>query len=259
MSHKLARYCLTLTVFVLGALLSLHAYKTYRQSTSETQPEPPPLAEVVAQEVPGWHFQELPLANNEAQMSEIKSILNFTDALYAEYANSRFRVELYVAYWKPGIMPYDLVGYHVPDVCWVATGWKQLARSYAVDETFASGTLKPYEFGRYEKNGRVIDVIFWHTIGEKTVRYDHQGEMLSPWGKLKRMGYRIADALEYGIGSYHPQYLIRISSTTPMEVLMENRDFRRLLRALVPLGIWQAQSTPESADVPDRKSPTSGS
>lgn len=206
-----------------------------RQRAASQMGDVPPLEETIPQDVQGWSFETLPLAMSQEQLSAIEGILNYDDVFYGRYSKGDVDVSLYVSFWKPGSMAYDLAGFHTPDVCWVETGWTRNAREYAVERTIEGQPLKPYEYGIFEKDGYVMHVVFWHLIHGEPQSYRQFGYDKSLKARLERLKNKFMDSVRYGFKE-HPQFFIRISTTEPMDKLWQDSDFVHLMKALSTIG-----------------------
>ena len=202
-----------------------------------------PLAEIIPSEIEGLKFNTLPLAGSRAAEVLAESDLRYDDVFYGEYKNNEFEVRLYVSYWKPGKTPYDLAGYHSPDVCWLKLGWTCEERQYATEKKLGDISLKPVEFGIYSLNGTRTEVLFWHLIGGKPNRYKFAIYDKSMTARFDRMLNMFRDARTIGIGRPSEQLFIRISSDIPFDELWTKPDFQRLLLSLKSLGIFQEEAS----------------
>lgn len=152
-------------------------------------------------------WEIIPLGNNENEVNNAKKILNFTEAIYYKKNN----INLYMAYWEPGKMPYNTVGLHSPDVCWVETGW----------------TKK--EKGVFYKDGEYRYVKFCHLIGDEVSDYNYTKYETTTKASLLRYYQKFKDLFKYGFKTKKDQLIIRIDSNLPLE---NNNEYTNLLKKL---------------------------
>ena len=198
-----------------------------------------PLVDIIPSKIEGLEFESLSIAESKVRKALIESDLRYDDVFYGKYMNDDFEVRIYVSFWKPGKSPYDLAGYHSPDVCWLSQGWVREDREYAVEKKLGHMSLKPVECGVYSMDGSQTEVMFWHLIGGKPNRYKNTGFDTSFAARFDRMLNMFRDAKTLGIGNPSEQLFIRISSETPIDELWPQADFQRLLLSLKPLGIFE--------------------
>lgn len=124
-----------------------------------------PLESLLPADVEGWETRRLEIAESPEMRSRVMSILRFDDVLYRSYRHGSTEVQVYVAYWKPGTVPYGQAGVHTPDTCWVTNGWKQEERQYSQALKSGGRVTKPAETGRFSLREAKLDVVFWHLVG----------------------------------------------------------------------------------------------
>ena len=197
------------------------------------------LSDIIPSEIEGFEFEILPLESIGITLKDIDKHLGHDDIFYGKYTHENFAVNVYVSFWKPGKSPYDLAGYHSPDVCWLSQGWVREDREYAVEKKLGHISLKPVEFGVYSMDGAQTEVLFWHLIGGKPNRYKTAVFHTTMAARFDRMLNMFRDAKRLGIGNPSEQLFIRISSETSFDELWPQADFQRLLVSLKPLGIFE--------------------
>lgn len=196
-----------------------------------------PLDETIPSHLDGWRIRSLPVAESEEMKKTVENVLHFDDVIFRMYEKSGVRVQIYVAYWKPGSVPYGQAGAHTPDTCWINNGWSCTERRRAVSSGIGGIDLKPYEAGTFELTGHTVHVIFWHLVGGRPYDYEQKGWDAGFVGYAKRLGYIIHDLKAFGLKLRHEQLLVRISSETSFEELAKDKDFAKLLGSLEPLGV----------------------
>lgn len=204
------------------------------------------LADAIPREVPGWTAKVVPLANTPEMRQAVSGILQYDEAEVVQFTSADgLVVELYAAYWKAGKAPYSLVGAHTPDTCWINNGWNCVTRTHARVLDVGGRHMKPGEEGRYapQQSGATMDVLFWHLVGGRP----HSGYGLSGWsdgvvGHLQRLPLLFRDMKRYSFNLAQEQLFVRISSQAQFDDLFEREDFRRLMRALEPLGLLEPKA-----------------
>ena len=213
--------------FILFGVLGLSAYFAL-------VPPPEPslensLDQIIATDLPGWAEEELDLANSPESAARISDRLKFDDAFFRVYRRHGTFVMLYVAYWKPGKVPYRWAGAHTPDTCWVQAGFEREDREYRVPFSAGDTRFQPAEFGIYTKDGTAHRVHFWHLIGGEAYGYK-QKDTPNIFGALQ-------DIRDYGLNLRQEQFFIRLSSNTELDQLKKMEGFPRLLKSLTDLGL----------------------
>jgi hypothetical protein len=187
------------------------------------------LAEIVADDLPGWRSEDYDMAESPEAAARISNFLNFDDSLFRVFSRGGVQVGVYIAYWTPGKTSYRWAGAHTPDTCWVQAGWTRLDRRHEVPLQAGQTALKPAEFGTYEKDGHARDVYFWHLVGGEPYGYSQQG-MHNIWAAL-------LDVKRFGLNLRKEQFFIRLSSNRPLEELEQMPGFERILAALAEIGL----------------------
>ena len=225
-----------LAVVVLAAVILLFAIP-WLFSLSKATPHIR-LADAIPLSVPGWQAKMLPLSESEEMRKAVENILHFDDAAYIRYTKPGVTVLLYAAYWKPGKVPYGLVGTHTPDVCWIFNGWQQVSRLHRQHRMIGPTALKPYEQGAYVLHDQTTAVIFWHLVGGESFEgYGMQGWTDGPLGYVERFPILFKSLRSFGLNLAREQMFVRISSDRPFAELWNDADFQRLILSLKPLGI----------------------
>jgi hypothetical protein len=185
----------------------------------------------------GWEVEDLPIAESPEMQNRVEDILRYDDSLFRVYRKGSTIVMVYVAYWSPGKYAYNRVVTHTPDTCWVVNGWERLDREYSVEKRIGDLQLKPLEFGIFEKDGNVQEVIFWHLVGGKPYTHEQFGWDRNVMDKIRRNMLFLKDWSAFGFDQQEEQFFIRISSNVSFEKLWDDPDFIRLLNDIEALGI----------------------
>lgn len=149
-------------------------------------------------------WNKLALGSNDHELVSVKKLLQFSEAIYYNKDNLNF----YMAYWEPGLMPYDLVGFHSPDVCWVEAGWKK------EDE------------GVFSKNGEFRYVKFYHLVGHNLLNSNNLGYDKSFYARVFRYYVKLKNFFQYGFNARKDQLVIRIDSDIELE---KNKEYHKLI------------------------------
>lgn len=233
--RKLFLILSVVTLVVVAGLLAyveLFADKTRRFAT--------PLAEVVPAQLPGWHVEDVPLAQTEGMLEHVNSVLQFDDSVQRVFVKDGLQVLVYAAYWGPGKVTTADAGTHNPDSCWVNGGMVRTERMYGVEDKFDGVTVLPYEYGVYVNKTQPIYVLFWHLVQGEPQRYEEQKE---GWrnglaGRIERLPLVLADVRRYGLNQKREQLFIRISANRPLDMLREDPRFAEVLSAVKGLGVF---------------------
>lgn len=199
-----------------------------------------PLESLLPADVEGWETRRLEIAESPEMRSRAMSILRFDDVLYRSYRHGSIEVQVYVAYWKPGTVPYGQAGVHTPDTCWVATGWKQEERQYSQALKSGGRVTKPSETGRFSLREVKLDVVFWHLVGGRVHTYLQYGWLDGMAGVRERLPHLFQDLRRYGLNLAQGQLFVRVSSNVSLEKLLRDPAFERLFKTLAPLGIFES-------------------
>lgn len=222
--------CLALAV-ALGVVLI--PYFASDRSIRITQP----LEVIVPRSAEGWVVTSLDIAESEEMRSQIQKVLRFDDMLYRSYRRGDVEVQVYVAYWRPGSVPYGQAGAHTPDTCWVHGGWSMESRTNNREISLGKSRLKPVEWRRFVSGGKTIHVLFWHLVGGRVHTYDQYGWREGLAGVWERLPTFFSDVRRYGFNLEQEQIFVRISSNADFDRLQEDPAFPLLIRKLAPLGI----------------------
>lgn len=170
----------------------------------------------------GWKMVERSIAETPEMEATVGRILNFDDGLFCDFRGNDSRFSLYLAYWSPGRMNYREVGSHTPDVCWVANGWvKQQAGQIDLSDFVGRKTLVG-EARTFMVSDQVEYVWFWHIVGRGVKSYGGAG--VPPWYSA------FLDIWDKGLRQREEQFFIRISSSKPLESLLDTSPLGSILQ-----------------------------
>lgn len=221
------------------AAVGLQLWSYWQYSSLQTLQKP--LGQLVPKQLRGWIVRDLPIAYSKEAIAWTENILRYDDAVYRQFERAGIYLSIYAAYWLPGKKSYASVGLHNPDSCWINTGWKRQERVYGHQRKVGEQWLKPYEFGRYRKEGNETAVIFWHLVGGQVNRYKQElGWRSGIQGRIERLPLILKDWRQYGLDQRREQLFIRIASNVPMEQLWSNPAFIHFIQSLKPLGIFDS-------------------
>lgn len=208
--------------------------------SDRTQTRTDRLDKIVPDQTAGWTVKTLPVAESEEARSATESILRYDDVVYRSYRRGSVEVQLYVAYWKPGSVPYGQAGVHTPDTCWVNAGWTIQDKVNSRVMECGDQRLKPSEWRRFAVKHQAVHVLFWHLVGGRVHTYDQYGWRNGFAGILDRVPNLFRDIRRYGFNLAQEQVFVRVSSNTPFDQLMVDPAFVELMRQLQPLGVFEA-------------------
>jgi hypothetical protein len=158
----------------------------------------------------GWSIEARPVAETPEARRAVSELLNFDDAVFATFTRGSTQISLYLAYWSPGRMSPRLVGSHTPDVCWVGSGWKAVARESGRVHLLLDGSRSyPSEIREMSRNGHTEYVIFWHLL----VGRDESKAGVAPYGWSAFWH----DLTRSGLKGRSEQFFLRISSNAPLD------------------------------------------
>ncbi len=199
------------------------------------------LADLLPGKDSGWTFKEGAMGASEAAEGRVQDILKYDDAVVRTYEKDGLKISVYAAYWAPAKVPYSVCGVHNPDSCWVLNGMKREDRQYAVSKKAGPLALKPFEYGKYSKDGRNTETIWWHLVGGEPNRYEQQsaGWVYGLAGKVERTGLLVRDLGKHGLDGQKEQFFVRLTPESPIPFgeLWDDPRFQDLLKRLEPLGI----------------------
>ena len=199
------------------------------------------LKDILPQEAGGWVRRDIPIGASSASAASVQGILNFSQAVQAEYSKGSKRILIYVAYWEPGKVSVVDAGSHNPDSCWVNNGCVRTARQFAVAGQVAGRAMIPYEYGQYlVPQAGQQNVAFWHLVNGEPNRYEAQA---AGWrdgliGRLERLPLLWKDIRQYGINQKNEQMFIRMSSSMSITEILNDAEVSGLIVKMNRLGIF---------------------
>lgn len=196
-----------------------------------------PVGKIVPASIDGWEVMPLDIAQSAEMQSQVIKVLRYDDMVYRSFRRGSLEIQVYVAYWSPGAVPYGQAGVHTPDTCWVHGGWQMEAKSNGCVLSFGKVGLKPAESRRFAQKGRTVHVLFWHLVGDRVHGYEQHGWKEGLVGLFERLPHIWGDVSRYGLNLEQEQIFVRISSNVDFAALQNDAAFVSLLAKLVPLGI----------------------
>jgi hypothetical protein len=156
------------------------------------------LESLITKGVDGWDVRKLDVADSAEMRDQVFRVLRFDDVVYLGYRHEEIEVQLNVAYWKPGTVPYGQVGVHTPDTCWVNAGWTREKRAHGQSLVIGDKKTKPAETGQYSMRGQTLHVAFWHLVGGRAHSYEQFGWSDGISGVKQRLPNLFTDLRRYG-------------------------------------------------------------
>lgn len=175
----------------------------------------------------GWTSEDLPLGNTEALDEATHRMLNLTDFVYRRYTRGTDSFEVYIGYWAPGTMPARDMNSHTPDTCWVNAGWTTTESKLESLSFTDDRSLLPGRWRWFKKDDASINVIFWHLLDGEPYQYGHKSF-------TERLSKLIIDPFKYHLNMRREQYLIRISSNSPLDHLWDESLSQSILAKIAP-------------------------
>jgi len=217
-------------LFLVGALMLILAVllQVVRYKPQAREGRGLPLEQLLPAEIARWTSRVVPLGATEVSEGKVEEILKFDDVFSREYRSEGRSLGLYVAYWKPGKMPTQVVASHTPDRCWSSAGWHCDEQKHAV----SLPGLRPGEWRIFSMaDGPKLKVIFWVLVGDELYDFgDRFTRIPSPWRWWRDVAKQIFRAPP-------EQYFIRLTSNVPFEQLKDDPGYQGLLAALAKLGL----------------------
>lgn len=199
-----------------------------------------PLAEVVPNSVAGWQVETLDVADSAEMRNRVERLLEYDDVIYRAYRKGGTEVQVYVAYWKPGSVPYGQAGVHTPDTCWVNAGWQMQDKVNGRVVRCGERTMKPVEARRFGISAQKLYVMFWHLVGDRVHGYEQYGWRDGLAGYRERLPLLFKDLRRYGFNLAQEQLFVRVSTNVDFETLLKDPAFVALMDDLKPLGIFES-------------------
>ena len=167
----------------------------------------------------GWSSEALALADTTEGEARVLSILRVDQWSFRRYRKGSAVVDIYGAYWEPGVMSHRVLAGHTPDVCWPEAGWGRVSGGQI---SVQLGTREIIlQKRQFELNRKVIGVCFVHLLPDGVV--DYGGIEGPPWYAF------IQDLFRLGVHQRSEQLFLRISGEMQPEELASMDLFRNLL------------------------------
>lgn len=214
--------------------------------TSQNLVPPKPeghLAVVVPMEVGKWQGKDTPLGETEEVQRASENILSVTEYLSRKYTSSNSEFTLYISYWAQGKESVTQASTHVPDNCWVRNGWTNLVDKKSDGNLMSLNgkNLKPFykrEFEIKEPSGAIQNrkVAYWYIVNGKPYDYG-KGEtsIPSPTKYIKNMIKQSREGIP-------EQYFVRVDSARPIDEILKDKDFQKILNALGELILFEEET-----------------
>jgi hypothetical protein len=187
-----------------------------------------PLAEYFPREMSGWHSDDRPPAESDAEIARVKRLLNYDETLLRFYRKGERQFSLYVSYWRPGKMPAREIAFHIPDVCWVFSGWKQHVADYHYRHEFEGRWLAPAQYREFDAPNERQHVLYWHILSGQAVDFGSDG--------APSQQTTLEAVLHHGLNQKGEQYFIRIASRSTLDDLWNDEGFQEIMELIAPLG-----------------------
>jgi len=199
------------------------------------------------EKIPNWRLEVLPVADTPEIRAKVDELLDFDDAVFANYTFGPDRFSVYIAYWQPGKARYRDVAGHTPDTCWVSAGWEtRYARGIDEIEISDELVLKHGEYRVMTRHGSKEHVLFWHIVGGKSEFFANGWP--PPWYDALR------DLFRMGTRMRAEQYFVRISSNRALDAWSNMPVYKELVANLTFLHeVRHLNSTPSAINMRNRR------
>jgi hypothetical protein len=180
----------------------------------------------------GWLVRDLPIGATEEVRTAAESTLRYDDYFLRAYQRGAVEFTIYVAHWKAGKFPPQMIAKHTPDMCWTLNGMTCVEKRHNVTTPAGNLALWPAQWRRFRTpEGRDIYTAFWHMVGDRPFDYGTRfydvPHPLTFW----------REALRFAVGQQPEQFFFRVSSNVPPEELLREPAFEETLRAFGRLGL----------------------
>lgn len=215
------------SVLVILAFLAAITLQILPKRTANYYELKVPLSELLPPSLPGWTFEDVPIASTPEVAEAVDELLNFSEGIYRIYRGPANReIKVYIAYWIPGKMDPRLVGVHSPDVCWVGAGWKQIGekRRRSLVGIDGTGLINGHD-RTFEIQGQREEVVFWHLVGGGPSRYLEPIRSGASW-------WTASEIFRNPFAPRYEQFFVRISSTGNLDGVSEDPMMARIVTRL---------------------------
>jgi hypothetical protein len=134
---------------------------------------------------------------------------------------------LYLACWRPGQAPVNLVASHTPDACWPGSGWTMLESPPLTNAPVITGRELPRPEQRLFRAMFPQYVWFWHLYDGRPITYRDPYSAI----ELLRIAWR------FGFRKGGDQVFVRDSSNRPLDTLSREPLFADFFTRAAKLGL----------------------
>lgn len=177
-----------------------------------------PLAERFPANLPGWRVEKRAVGATESIESATVAALQYDEAEVRIYTRGNVQIEVYVARWNPGKVNIGVPAGHLPDKCWIVSGWTKLA-----GETLELGG-ETWAWRRFQARQNTLETIYAHTAGGLPLPYNPLGRPEYP-----RL---LARLVKRPLALRGEQVFVRFSSATPVADWWSVPGFPELYREI---------------------------
>jgi hypothetical protein len=225
------RFAIILLAAACSLLVTAVLIQLRPTNSREVRPRNIPLSELLPVAAPQWAVSDKPVAQTLEMQRAVDELLNYNEAIFRTYVRADLQLSAYVAYWKPGQFHPRMIMSHTPDNCWTGAGWTMLPTGEHSTLVISTdhGATYPGQLRTFTAGGVVQHVVYWHLVGAKPSIYfeKHRNQFEMFFDTFRD------DILE----GQREQYFIRLSSNRPLESLVSEPLFQKILEGLSPFGL----------------------
>jgi len=145
-------------------------------------------------------------------------VLHSDQFFHTLYWRDSVPIELSVAYWEPRKVPFYLADFHVPEVCWIKSGWSLLSKT--TDPNLAGASSTHFTKGNLHRYA-----LTWHWIGPHPHTYPFPDDAKGFSNTLKRISLIFKGSISYGLkATAQPQFLVRLSAPIPLDEILSDQE-----------------------------------
>jgi len=177
-----------------------------------------------------WRYSDLPVGASEFESRMAQAVLQFDECVHRRYYRQGGEFTFFVATYAPDTVAVSDVRQHTPDQCWPAVGWRSIAKESGVTLRVAGRRLPPGEWRAFRGgSGEEVEVIFWHTIGGRSLaKYD------------RGLGSGLREAIRQFGEPNRRQFFVRIASRQSLAELLDDVDLEGHFSELFELSLrWE--------------------
>jgi hypothetical protein len=190
------------------------------------------LRAALAVEPAGWEAKDLPIGDTEVLREAAASTLRYDEYFYRLYRRGSTEFTVYVAYWKPGKYPPQMIAKHTPDMCWTLNGMTCEEMRFSVSKQISGVELWPGQWRKFRApSGQINYTIFWHMVGERPFDYGTQ------FYSIPHPVTFWLESLRFAVGAKSEQFFFRMTSNVPPEDLWNDVGFQQATAGFVTLGL----------------------